>query len=238
MEAMAVFQTFWAMTVDINNVVDPLKAIEFVTGKNFDDFYKEFAQAYWSKSFEPVKSWNWTSRTAPVVMSQPVNTVFQSTVPALSSGLVTIQAATSGLPPSFTDPLAMGSTARIAGTCLGKLFYYYDAGKKIINGLKFEGVSNPPYDALLHNHRLGDYPEAAPLHLLYIDNRYGYTDDCTPALTLEQPTITGVSPSSVQINTSNPFTVTGGGFGTTPGTILNRRPKSNCRQLVARKGHF
>ncbi len=109
----AVFQTFWAMTVDMDNVVDPLKAIEFVTGKKFDDFYKEFAQAYWSKSFEPVKSWNWTSRTAPVVMDQPVNTVFQSTVPpALSSGLLTIQATTSSPPASFSS--GIGSTARIA----------------------------------------------------------------------------------------------------------------------------
>ncbi len=80
---------------------DRREAIASVTGKPFADFYKEFAQAYWSRSFEPVKSWNWISPTAPVVMSQPVNTVFQSTVPALSSGLLTIRATTTNPPASF-----------------------------------------------------------------------------------------------------------------------------------------
>ena len=197
----AVFQTFWAMTVDWDTIVGPQKAIEFVTGKKFDDFYKEFAQAYWSKSFEPVKSWNWASRTGPVVMNQPVKTVFQNSVPALSSGLVTIQATTTSPPASFSS--GSGSTARIASTCAGKNFYFYDTTRTIIPGLKFEGISPPPdYDALYHGHRLGGYTAGSPLYLLYIDNRYGYTADCTPAVTLEQPTVTGVSPSSVKVNTS------------------------------------
>ncbi len=212
----AILETFWGMSDDWTG---PLKAIESVTGKPFADFYKEFAQAYWSKSFEPVKSWNWTSRSGPVVMNLPVNSVFQSTVPALSSGLVTIQATTTSPPASFAS--GIGSTARIANSCTGKNFYFYDSTRKIISGLRFENASPDPFDAYYHDHRLGEYTAGAPLYLLYVDNRYGYTDDCTPTVTLEAPTITGVSPSSVRINTMNSFTVTGGGFGPTaaPGTV-------------------
>ncbi len=72
-KATAVLETFWTMSDDWTG---PAGAIETVTGKPFADFYKEFAQAYWSKSFEPVKSWNWSSRTDPLVMTQPVNTVY------------------------------------------------------------------------------------------------------------------------------------------------------------------
>ena len=217
-KATAVLETFWTMSDDWTG---PAGAIETVTGKPFADFYKEFAQAYWSKSFEPVKSWNWASRTDPLVMTQPVNTVFQRTLPALSSGFLKIQATTTSPPASFSS--GIGSTARIASTCTGKNFYFYDSTRKIISGLQFEGVSPPPdYDALYHNHLLGDYTAGAPLYLLYIDNRYGYTADCIPAVTLEEPTVDGVYPSSVPKNTTRSFTVSGRGFGpdTTPGTVL------------------
>ncbi len=72
-KATAVLETFWTMSDDWTG---PAGAIESVTGKPFADFYLEFAKAYWSRSFEPVKSWNWISREAPVVMSLPVNPVF------------------------------------------------------------------------------------------------------------------------------------------------------------------
>ena len=89
--------------------------------------------------------------------------------------------------------------------------------------MKFEGESPPPnFDALYHDHRLGEYTAQAPLYLLYIDNSYGYTPYCTtPVVTLEQPTVTGVNPSSVKINTTPTFTVSGGGFGptATPGQV-------------------
>jgi hypothetical protein len=212
----AVFETFWAMSDDLTG---PQKAIESVTGQSFDVFYKEFAQAYWSKSFEPVKSWNWSSRTGPVVMNQPVNTLFQSTVPALSSGLLTIQATTSSPPASFAS--GIGSTSRIATTCLGKNFYFYDSSRKP-TGLKFEGVSPDPFDALFNTPHLEDYTVGAPLYLLYIDNRYKYTADCTPAVTLEEPTVYGAYPDSVPKGTTKSFTVLGDGFGpsTTPGSVL------------------
>ncbi len=94
--ATAVLETFWGMSDDWTG---PAGAIKTISGEpSFGDFYKKFAQAYWSRSFEPVKSWNWISPTAPVVMSQPVNTVFQKSLLALSSGFLKIQATTSSPP--------------------------------------------------------------------------------------------------------------------------------------------
>ena len=49
--ATAVLETFWNMSDDLNG---PLTAIQTVTKKPIADFYKEFAQADWSRSFEPV----------------------------------------------------------------------------------------------------------------------------------------------------------------------------------------
>ena len=143
----AVLETFWNMSDDLTG---PLTAIQTVIGsKSIADFYKEFAQAYWSKSFEPVKSWNWSSRTGPVVMNQPVNTVFQSTVPALSSGRRTLQAGTTNLPASFAS--GIGSTARIASTCTGKNFYFYDSTRKPISGLQFGGNRPSPLTRFITN---------------------------------------------------------------------------------------
>ncbi len=65
-----------------------------------------------------------------------------------------------------------------------------------------KGYRLHPFDARSNDHRLGYYTAVAPLYLLYIDNRYGYTADCTPTVTLEQPTITRVSPSTVAKNTN------------------------------------
>ncbi len=89
--------------------------------------------------------------------------------------------------------------------------------------MKFEGESPDPFDALYHDHRLGEYTAGAPLYLLYIDNRYGYTADCTPAVTLEQPTVTGVSPyNRGQVNTNYSIHRLGWGFGpnATPGAVM------------------
>ena len=136
-------------------------------------------------------------------------------LPRFSSGFQAIRATTTSPPASFAS--GIGSTARIASTCLGKNFYFYDLTRNIIPGLQFVGELPDPFDAVYHNKLLGEYTVQAPLYLLYIDNSYGYTTSCTtPVVTLEQPTVTGVSPSSVKINTTTTFTVSGGGLARLP----------------------
>jgi hypothetical protein len=228
----AVLLTFINMSVDWNALVGVQKSIEIVTGKKFDDFYSEFAKAYWTQSFEPVKSWTFVDNLTnpldyasnaifPLAINQPVNSVFQQgNIASLSSGMVKIYAASSGLPVSFNDTLAQGSIARIQNTCTGMMFYFYDAGLQPVNDWKFEGEVLPGYDELFYDKRLGEFKVTSPVYLIYMDRSYGYTASCAPRLTLEQPTITSVSPQSVAKNTTTRFTVSGGGFGPTAGSIV------------------
>ncbi len=228
----AVLLTFINMSVDWNALVGVQKSIEIVSGKNFDDFYAEFAKAYWTQSFEPVKSWTFVDNLTnpadyasnaifPLAINQPVNSVFQQgNIAALSSGMLKIYAASSGLPPSFKDPQAQGSIAHIQNTCTGMMFYFYDSSLQPVNDWKFEGETLPGFDALYYDKRLGEFTVSSPLYLLYMDRSYGYTANCVPTLTLEQPTITSVFPQSVAKNTTTRFTVSGGGFGPDTNSIL------------------
>ncbi len=88
-------------------------------------------------------------------MNLPVNSVFQSTVPALGfAGLVTFQATTTSPPASFAS--GIGSPARLPNHCTGKNFYFYMTPP----GKTFYFLNSNPspdtFDAYYHDHRLGE----------------------------------------------------------------------------------
>ena len=226
----AIFNTFQSMGIELGNEIDVAEAIERVTKKDFGDFYEQFAQDYWLQKYEPVKSWNFVEaytgadaqRNAILRLgiNQPVNQVYNAYVPDLSSGLYKIYSV-DPLPVSFTRDTASttGSTFRVANSCTGNLFYFYDSSRNAIPGLNFAGQPLPGFSEILYSKNLGNLIPREPLYMLYIDRSYNYTGNCRPVLTLEQPTITGLSPSSVTKNTTNSITITGEGFGPEKGSV-------------------
>ena len=227
----AVFGTFHQMSVDWDSVVGVQKAIEAVTGKPFGDFYEEFAQAYWLRTFAPVNGWTFLENLTGgayeqnailrVAINQPLSTVLnRGNLPQISSGLLKIYAA-DPLPASFSRETGSttGSIARIANTCTGNIFYFFDQNLKALPNLKFIGATLPGEDELLYEKNLGNLTLGAPLYLLYIDRGYNFATDCSPVMTLEQPTITNLNPNSVPKNRTLSITIYGSGFGPNKGAV-------------------
>ena len=227
----AVLMSFINLQADWGALVGVQKSIEQITGKPFDQFYEEFAKAYWMQTFAPVDQWTFIDNLTapgdrelnalyPYRLTQAVNSVSIGDVPSLSSGVYKLYAGGSPLPPSFEDPLASGSVARIASTCTGMKFYFYNSARQPVEGLKFEGVSDPPFDQVLYDGRLGDLTSTSPMYLLYMDSSYNYSANCYPVVTLEQPTIDSVSPDSVLKDRTVTIVVSGGGFGSEMGQVV------------------
>jgi len=225
----AVLMSFVNLQADWDVVTGVQKSIEMITSKPFDEFYEEFAREYWLQTFEPVKSWtfidnlpNYPELNAiyPKPIHDPVNTIPVGDMGQLSSRMYKIYAGGGELPESFTDTLAIGSVVSIANTCTGMKFYFFDSGKNEISDLKFEGASDPPFDQIYYEKRLGELTSTGPLYMLAMDSSYKYTASCAPTINLEQPTITSVSPSSVQKGQTVTVAVSGAGFGTEAGQVI------------------
>ena len=224
----AVLQTFINLQADWDVVTGVQQSIEKVTAKPFDQFYEEFAREYWLQTFEPVKSWTFIDNLPnspelnaiyPKPIHDPVNALSVSDMGQLSSKMYKIYAGGGDLPESFTDAMAIGSVASIANTCTGMKFYFFDSNKNEIPDLKFEGVSDSPFDQIYYDQRLGQLTSTAPLYLLAIDSSYKYTAACSPAITLEQPTVTGVYPATVVKDQTVTITASGAGFGAEAGQV-------------------
>ena len=208
----AVLTTFTNLQLDWGEQVGVQKSIEMLTGQSFDKFYAEFAQAYWLQKFEPVKSWTFIDSITdinlremnvvyPLSIDEAVNTIAFGNVPQLSSGMYKIYAAPpADVPPSFNDTLASGSVVRLTQSCTGMAFYFFDGSGNPISDLTFDGASTPPFNEVYYEKRLGQLTLSAPLYMLYMDKSYGYDAACGPAITLEQPTITKVTPNAVVKN--------------------------------------
>ena len=120
--------------------------------------------------------------------------------------------------------------ASIANTCTGNNFYFLDEKRSAIPNLKFAGEMLPGWDELYYDRNLGTLTSSKPLYLLYIDRSCKYNADCTPTVKLEQPTLSSLSPSSVQKNKTVAITISGEGFGPNQGKVAvayNTLPDAN-----------
>ena len=225
--ATAVFKTFQEMGLGTDGVTGVQKSIEKVTSQKFGDFYEEFAKEYWLQTFEPVKSWMFldnmpgTSAILKVEMNHAVNPVVsRGNIPQLSSGLLKVYAI-NPMPVSFTeDPeLETGSVARVANSCTGMSFNFYDAQRSEISALSFSGQPEAGQDEAYYDKKLGSIIKSKPVYVLYIDKSYGYDAACSPVVTLEEPTINAISPTSVVKKQTVTISISGDGFGPNRGRV-------------------
>ena len=193
---------------------DMQAALETVTGP-LGPFYQEFSRDYWLQKFAPVDTWDLTTAIAPVIVFQPRNTVLDTAAAGLSSGMVKVYYnGAPGAPPSFTGGL--GSAARMPVSCSSGYVEVYDAAKTELGSFDLEV---PPDQNVYLPEKIGSYTFLSPAYFFYV-NASATGNDCTLQTVWETPTLTGLSPASVNLNTPTVITISGGGFGPRTGTLL------------------
>jgi hypothetical protein len=228
----AVRESFQNLQADWDTVTGIQKSIEIVTGKSFGEFYAEFSKYYWMQKFAPVNTWDFVTDhftygeyekndIYPFILEHASNSINRGNIPQLSSGVYKIyNTGATDLHTLATDATANGSVIRISNSCTGMKYYFYDASKNVIDTLKFEDASTAPYDQLYYSTKLGALTINSPLYMVYIDSSYNYAADCSPTITLEEPFISSVNPTSVSKNTpAQTITISGSGFGSSQGSV-------------------
>jgi hypothetical protein len=176
-------------------------------------FYTEFALAYWQQSYTPAEAWNLINFIPNQPLTQP-KTAISFAGGGRTSFLTRVYASGQAPPPSFTQ--ASGGLLRAESMCTGAagaVVQLLDGERKTILASFHNDVDPIPSHILAP---LATYNLHNPLYLLFINGR---PETCDVTMSLETPTLTGLSPDAMSKGDIRVVTIEGDGFGSEMGSI-------------------
>jgi hypothetical protein len=203
--------SIWKVLDNMGTLSGIKESLEAVAG-DWGVFYTQFAKDYWMQKFAPVDAWNLESAMQAFPVTQASNTLLNRAVPALSSGLIKAYYNNSPNPPeSFNQ--GVDSVARMPNSCASGEAWVFDKAKTELG--HFNGVVDSGFAVPLRT--IGTtYTLSNPAYFLYIAN----AASCFQQLVWEAPTITAISPSTINRTIPNLITISGAGFGPKTGVVV------------------